>query len=332
MGKEHFIWIDWMKVLAMYLIIAGHCSVPGNLYIYVFSVPSFFILSGFLFKKEPWNLFIKKTFWNYCVPMLILLLINVIYKAIINGWGFLPIIKVILRSMAGYQGENYAYGGLGALWFVYTLIVCRLILQLIFHTSHQSTILFFTIVVFLFVCVLYNHHEVSPYFQYNSIVNTLLAFPFFAIGFLLSSFKERICTLPISLITTLLFCLSIILIYVSGNINGLVYLYTCSYGYYLVLCLVGGVAGSYFLLYLSRMCEILFGTRKAIEVLGQGTIIILGLHIIIMSWLTELRSAFLSPNNRYDLYLLSIVILSVFIPINIFCKRLFPILCGKYRI
>ena len=321
-----------MKVLAMYLIIAGHCSVPGNLYVYVFSVPSFFILSGFLFKKEPWNLFIKKSFWNYFVPMLILLLINVIYKALVNGWGFLPIMKVILRSMAGYQGENYAYGGLGALWFVYTLIVCRLILQLILHTSHQSTILFFTIVVFLFVCVLYNHHEVSPYFQYSSIVNVLLAFPFFAIGFLLSSFKKRICTLPINLITTLLFCLSIILIYVCGKNNGLVYLYMCSYGNRLILCLLGGVAGFYSLLYLSRLCEILIGIKTAIETLGQGTIIILGLHIILMSLLTDLRSALLGLENGYDLYLLSLVILLAFIPINIFCKRFFPILCGKYRI
>ena len=46
MAKEHFAWIDWMKVLAMYLIIAGHLSVPGNRYIYVFSVPAFFILSA----------------------------------------------------------------------------------------------------------------------------------------------------------------------------------------------------------------------------------------------------------------------------------------------
>ena len=55
MGKVHYLWVDWMKVLAMYFIIAGHLFVPGYKYIYVFSVPSFFILSGVL-KAEPWEL------------------------------------------------------------------------------------------------------------------------------------------------------------------------------------------------------------------------------------------------------------------------------------
>ena len=50
--SQRIVWLDWMKTLAMFLIVAGHCSVPGNIFIYVFSVPCFFILSGFLCKKE----------------------------------------------------------------------------------------------------------------------------------------------------------------------------------------------------------------------------------------------------------------------------------------
>lgn len=30
---SRLVWIDWMKTLAMYFIIAGHCWVPGNKYI-----------------------------------------------------------------------------------------------------------------------------------------------------------------------------------------------------------------------------------------------------------------------------------------------------------
>lgn len=41
-------WIDWMKTLGMFFIIWGHLS-PELLKdcIYTFSVPSFFVISGF---------------------------------------------------------------------------------------------------------------------------------------------------------------------------------------------------------------------------------------------------------------------------------------------
>lgn len=50
--SERLIWIDWLKVLGMYLIVVGHMFSPGNEFVYVFSVPLFFISSGFLTKRE----------------------------------------------------------------------------------------------------------------------------------------------------------------------------------------------------------------------------------------------------------------------------------------
>ena len=43
-------WLDWMKVIGMYLIVYGHFSSYGHKFIYTFSVPLFFMISGFLFK------------------------------------------------------------------------------------------------------------------------------------------------------------------------------------------------------------------------------------------------------------------------------------------
>ena len=52
MGKERLVWLDYMKVIGMFLIVAGHLSPPGNEFVYVFSVPLFFVCSGILAKKE----------------------------------------------------------------------------------------------------------------------------------------------------------------------------------------------------------------------------------------------------------------------------------------
>ncbi len=334
MTKERYLWIDWMKVLAMYLIIAGHLGVPGNQFIYVFSVPSFFILSGFLFKKESWKTFFQKSFWNLFIPMMALLFINVLYSAVINGWGLIPFIKVIFRSLVGYQGENYAYGGLGALWFVYTLLACRLLMQIIysFPVNLYRVILLLINLLFLFICILYNRSEVSARLQFNSIINILLAFPFFTIGFLFSSKKEDICSISISFKSTLLFLFSIFLIILCGKLNGLVYLYKCSYGHYLLLCFLGGIAGSFCLFFLSKLCEKYIGVRNVIESLGQGTIIILGLHVLLMSLLATQWAFLFGTGDGANLYLFSLLLLLIFIPINSFCKKYIPILYGRLRI
>jgi fucose 4-O-acetylase-like acetyltransferase len=70
MDKERIIWIDRMKVIGMYFIIAGHLFPIGYTYIYAFSVPLFFLISGFLYKQEHSNyIFWKKIALNYIVPL-----------------------------------------------------------------------------------------------------------------------------------------------------------------------------------------------------------------------------------------------------------------------
>ena len=53
-------WVDWMKVLGMYVIILGHTFPEGLCaFIYSFSVPLFFFISGFLDKRA--------TSWKECI-------------------------------------------------------------------------------------------------------------------------------------------------------------------------------------------------------------------------------------------------------------------------
>lgn len=49
--KQRVLWIDWIKIIGIYLIVLGHMSAPGNDFIYVFHVPLFFITSGYLAQK-----------------------------------------------------------------------------------------------------------------------------------------------------------------------------------------------------------------------------------------------------------------------------------------
>ena len=42
--KQRMNWVDWMKALGMYLIVAGPFFSVGDKYLYIFSVPVFFLL------------------------------------------------------------------------------------------------------------------------------------------------------------------------------------------------------------------------------------------------------------------------------------------------
>ena len=52
-GTERLVWLDWMKVWAIFSIIWGHFFSEGHVYLYVFSVQVFCVISGFLYKKSP---------------------------------------------------------------------------------------------------------------------------------------------------------------------------------------------------------------------------------------------------------------------------------------
>ena len=66
-------WLDWMKAIGIVLIVYGHFFSFYNRYVYVFSVPLFFVISGFLCRRETdTKLFWKKLWYNLVVPLLLI--------------------------------------------------------------------------------------------------------------------------------------------------------------------------------------------------------------------------------------------------------------------
>lgn len=319
-------WVDWMKALAMFFIIAGHCWVPGNQYIYVFSVPCFFIISGYLSHKESDNVtFWRKLNWNMVVPMIIYLAINLCFynlQTIVNGvFHWSNLYEGPLLSLVGMQGQNYAAGGLKALWFVYTLCICKIIYQFLPQPKLSNPLTFLLILAFIAACVYINQKNIVVY---NSIVNVLIAFPFFMIGNFFRRFETLLDSIN-HLRAFLIFLAGVVITYICGRYNGLTFLYMCSYGNSLTLCLLGGIAGTGAVFVLSKWCSKLFNPFN-ISVLGGGTLNMLGLHpILIVIFNNILRL------SGWTLYIESIIIFLLFIPLNKLVKRNFPLAYGLYR-
>ena len=126
--KERKNWIDWMKAIGMLMIVWGHCFPDGGTseFLYAFNVPLFFIISGYLTRREhSMALCWDKCLHNLVIPYFILSLIKVagfILKHLDDGMWAWSLFGVTF----GFHSINGA-SGCGNLWFVYALIVIKLV-------------------------------------------------------------------------------------------------------------------------------------------------------------------------------------------------------------
>lgn len=318
-------WIDWMKSLAIYFIIAGHCIVPGNKYIYVFSVPCFFILSGFLSKKESNSiLFWEKLWWNLILPMCLYFIINTLIQfgvQIINGsFKIEYIYQAPLMAAIGMQGQSSEAGGLKAMWFVYTLVLCKILLQYSSLLRRENLLLIILSVICLFCAWLLKFNDIVVY---NSFVDLLLAMPFFTMGYLLRPYKSTLSNLSRKWIL-LLSIIGIVGICICGTYNDIVMLYRCSYGSSILLCLAGAFCGTIFIYCVSNLLQSYLSNY--VRIIGGGTLVILGLHFVIIQIINKFTDI-----HGIWLYLESLVIFVGFIPVIKYIEIHIPVLYGKLR-
>lgn len=316
--SERIVWLDWMKVLAILSIIWGHFFSAGHLYLYVFSVQVFCVISGFLYKRYPnWMVCIKKCFWQLFVPTVILSLIMQL--------------EAYLRCMAIETSYDISWPWffewlllghrwcMGPCWYFYSLIVMRLIMQALPEKRWVYALLFVT----LSAGAIYLRStgiEIS-----NANTNVLVCMPFFLIGFFVKPLKTFLFRLHNYFIEIVLMVVSVIFVILCGNYNGFVWMYLCEYGNNYALYILGGISGTIMLfvvsLWLSRLPY-----RNMIMILSKGSIVIIGLHIVIVRRLMEL------PNRMWGEDLLfAILILLAFVPMIRLAELFAPILLGRLR-
>lgn len=315
---NRIVWLDWMKVWAILSIIWGHFFSEGHLYLYVFSVQVFCVISGFLYKKSPnWKTCIQKCFWQLLVPtfiMSVMMHLEAYFRCLALGkqyeiswpWFFEWLLL----------GHRWC---MGPCWYFYSLIVMRLIMQMIPEKKW--------IYAFLFIALsggaIYLHHigfEAS-----NANINVLLCMPFFLIGVFLKPWRSAFCSLHNYFFEIALLILSITLVVLCGNYNGYVWMYLNGFGNNYLLYILGGMAGAC-LLYVISMWLSRLPYRFMIQTLSKGSILIIGLHIIIVRRFTEL------PDRMWlEDFFLAILILLAFIPIIRLTELFFPFLLGRHK-
>lgn len=325
--KDRMVWVDWMKIIGMYCIIIGHIFPVGYQYIYVFSVPVFFFISGFLsYRVDCQILFWKKLWHNLIVPLIFFSIFNFLWMQIpniLNGtFSWKNMILLPINILIGNQGENFGGVGLVAMWFVYTLCILKVIIQ---YVPQKFESVIFTIILLLSVSGVIELNNASIYL-FNSWANVLIAFPFFYLGYSLRGLRSILNNNRIGVPHFFKICVSIVAIAFCGSNNEVVYMYKNSYGGSFLLFIVGSLAGVSAIYVVSKCLQRIDGV--VVRILGGGTIVILGLHNCII-WILSVFG-FLHLNCVLD-FLLGVLILLAFIPANLLIKKYLPFLYGSFR-
>lgn len=211
------------------------------------------------------------------------------------------------------------YWTLGPCWYIYTLILMKLIMQFL---PSKHWVYAIVLIISSFSAILFCQYSKI---DCNSCLDVLVAFPFFILGIFFQKWKtvfNENCSLLYE-ITLLL--LSLMLVCLCKHYNGSVWMYRASFGNRFDLFLLGGLAGTAMIYILSKWASLL-PYRKMIILLSKGSIVMLGLHIIFVNRLCDI------PNRTAieDMFF-SIFIILLFVPIIRIIELLFPILLGYYR-
>lgn len=328
-----------MKVLGMFFIIWGHLS-PAvlNDFIYAFSVPSFFVISGYLYKPVVWKTFLTKNIRSLIVPYLLLCGSLIIFFAIVKGYfggltlQYFP--NSILAILIGNQDGISPGIGCQALWFVYTLFIVRCIANVV--SARWFTQLLISIAM---LSIAYQLNSVGCEL-FSSVANVTLAYPFFIMGFWFKMHyglriaqivgKSAVSHLSLKKLSIVVFCFG--LVYLISVHNGMVKMYNAQYGNDLILFLIAGFIGTILLAYISMQ----FGTYEInglVRLLSNGSILVLAWQIVFTFAITIMLPHIINADLQHNdllTFCMACMIYVAFIPIVKTTDRYMPILCG-YR-
>ncbi len=179
-NKNRIAYIDDIKGFGILCVVVGHCSSFANSFIFLFHMPLFFFISGFLFKyKEPKE-FISNKIKRLLLPYSIYLFIIYTIEMFISRD-----VSFVKLTNAFVLGGQYLTGMTGVFWFTTCLFFTLVLYN--FSQYIRTKILLFLVLLSLVLAYL-NQFYFNYFIPWNLNV-TLFAIVFFYLG---NRFKARI--------------------------------------------------------------------------------------------------------------------------------------------
>ncbi len=331
--KNRLNWIDWAKAIAISLVVFGHIPMsPDNFiqkFITNYHMPLFFLISGYLTKKECFNINTIRKYWHtLIIPYIFYNLIFYPYwivrhnvdvpNAVISDY-IKPIIGIFFLQLHTPISSPLNE----VTWFVAVLLIMKLVLSITYLYKNGDL---FLILLSLICALLYIYNQQNMVFTNLPITGLIRCMPFFIIG----HFCKRKNIIPLEPNKYDYFVCAI---GITGSFFSYEYLlhYTPTITIYALfyLCAFVTVIGTI------SLCRIFDKTRSTIiENISLGTIVIMGLHWMLIGSTNYVLQKLLGLSHGITYPLFITIVLTIFFdsiiyPIIILFKNKYPFLLGK---
>lgn len=330
--SERYNWIDWGKSIGIFLVLCEHIPIaPENDYIHgflrSFHMPLFLLISGYLYKemvsiKEE----LQKDLTTLIIPYLIYQVLFYPYwyfrevvatgnEANIYDHLFTPLLQSILSEPIN-----------GPTWFIFSLFFMRIYSHWLFkNKKYSNRNILISCTCAIGICLYLNNNGINgTYASYHFVELSV----FFFLGYWLkqniaiSSFTNNLnkCIVLFLICTCICICVNSLITEIR---------YTTMYS--MILFYIAGISGSIMVISISFMLNHI--SNKVIYNLSIGTLVILGLHWMVIGTFNFTMEKFLHITNiTYPPVVTFIIALAITLgmyPVILFCKKYVPIVMGK---
>ena len=294
-------WIDFSKATGIVMIIVAHSLFGKYAYLsnvlFAINVPIFFVLSGYLYRDKPYSKIIKGGWNNLLLPYLATSLVmalimffgNKFYDPFINNFQFGTkgvILAMLYGRGAGVTVLGYNVPAIGAIWFLLAMFFGNLLYSTLrkFDFSNENMTL-------IAIVISLAGFWIEKVFSFPWSINAaLISIVFYWAGSLIKEYQlmEKITfsRIVISL-----------LLWLSCAAAGTFYM-NASYATNPILAIVGGIAGSYCVMMITKVVAPHLGRLSFyIEKYGQLSLIALCCHIVNLNCFNEFNVFKLMFNN-----------------------------------
>lgn len=317
---KRYDWIDVLKGIGILLVVGGHILLDNSFVkrsIYVFHMPLFFFIAGYLFNPSNIKEYFNKKFVHLLVPYLIFLsFFNIpsLIRIILKSNSMLNDLMQILKPML--IGGQALVDWTGVFWFPTCLFFTQMLVNILMVKYAPRTVLVVILGVMFFS---YLRSYFFPHFWLALNMNVALAAaPYFYAGYW---FKSHQINLNLkTVVCSTLFCLFIIvtlyldiptLHHVTQNFKA------GDYGlpYY---SFVSAIAFIVFLVWAAQVLDRFSLISKPLKSLGEMSMVIMYLHQPIQLSLKSLNNAnhaysISSPFSRFIITIILSVVAYFFI-------------------
>ena len=274
-------WIDSLKFFGIYLVVLGHCTFLTeklDMFIYLFHMPLFYLISGFLSHKDKrdFSEILRSSVKRFLVPYFFFRLLGWLWWFFFSyerhpelfsrdGITFFKPLFAILLGL-GYN-TDFAYTVCTPAWFLFSLFWLKIFSNYIL----TSWIRCLSIVAFSIVLI--KLFDLLDFHLYFSLENALLALPFFVIGFYIK--KSEILRFIDKKYFVLLLFFCILGFYIQLGSERVDMNRIC-YGdslflFYLLPILFTVVLMKFFSIYFNKKYDV-------VEKISSGAIVVIGIH------------------------------------------------------